>query len=148
MEKSIFYQLSEEFEYGSGGDFIKTATIELLPPNMGCFKESKKFDQLITGAMLSAGKLSPSLDKKEDDADNENKLPKASDLKLIIHASQDISVVEISEAFKILAEKVCKLDKDTFIIKDDFDDMEIDDFMNLICEYAANFTFPSLLKEA
>lgn len=145
MEKSFLFQLSNTLEYSKDGGFAETATLEFLPPSMDSLDESTEFDQLVMGAMMSAGKLAPI--NRDADPNKKTENPSASDIKVILFASQDVKFKNVASSFKILSQKVAKLDDKTFMKKDLFNRVDLEDFKNMISEYAANFTFPSLLKE-
>ena len=58
LEENYIFKLKENLQYSVKGDFTETGSIEFEPPGMNCFNESSKFEQLIMGSIVSAGKAS------------------------------------------------------------------------------------------
>jgi len=145
MEKDTFlFQLSKELQYSKAGDFENTATIELMAPGMAEFDEAARFEQLVMGAFLSAGKYAQGNEKQED---GPTSTPKKEEIKMLLLAAQDVSLVDTAEAFKSLACKVASLDDSGSMMKKaHFDKMTRNDFIDMLCEYVAVFTFPSLFN--
>jgi hypothetical protein len=150
MNENFLFQLSKELEYSKSGEFVKTATIEFTPPNMSVLNETNAFSQLLMGSLMSAGKLAPDwiVNKSGEEKEaKEIKAPSGDEIRMMIFASQDIEVNLLCLAFKKIACKCGKLDEQTKIKNSHFDKMKMDDFLDMMCGYAANFTFPSLLKD-
>lgn len=143
MEKDPYvYQLSEVIKVSKGGEFIDTATIELNAPTMDVFDEAGEFEQLVMRAFMSHA------DKAQEGAEAPEtiKSPKPAEIKIILMASKDVSISDVSKAFIRLAVKVGYVDKDVPLVDSHFKKMEREDFMNMLCGYVSNFTFPSLFS--
>ncbi len=156
MEENFLYNLKEPLEYTpkGKGNFEKTATVEFTPPNMKCFNEVSDFEQLFMGSLVSAGNLSKAGNIAETPEEEKSALqnlkdnvPKARDIRMMITMSQEIKITSLFGAFKRLACKCAKLDNITPIKIAHFEKLEYNDALNMLCEYASFFTFPSLLVE-
>lgn len=155
MEKFV-YNLREELKYSRDGQPVSTASIEFTAYNMESFDEGTAFEQLVMGAFAGSTKgmsveeieKAQELNRKkksEKGKDNDNDLT-ASDIKSMLMSSQDVSMSDISGKFKAMALKVANLDsKGTRFTETLFSRLSVNDFMDMICEYIVNFTYPSLL---
>jgi hypothetical protein len=152
MEKKVVtFNLSENLEYSTGGDFSNTAQITLHAPSMECFNEGLTLSQLVTGSFMSAQSMATANDAEmPDNADAMKDIasPKADEIKIILMASQTVSITKIARAFRELACKVGYLDdKESERLKEThFKKMLYEDVVDMLCEYVANFIFPSLFK--
>jgi len=144
MDENYLFQLKTPLEYSVDGKFEQTSTIVFSPPTMSVLKESTEFEQLLMGAMMGLAEFSKDLDiDKEGGPDS---APSLSEIRTIIFASQKIKVIDIASAFKKLAEKTAKLDSKTFIKADLMNRMDMNEFIDMLCGYASNFSFPSLFN--
>jgi len=152
MENYLF-QLDTPIEYSKDGEFVQTATIELLPPSADSIVESMKLSQFVMQAFTEARKNTSEDDLSEEDmaaikekADNKDTLNilEASQVQTILFSSK-IDLSKVFALFKKLMMKVGKLDKDFKPIKEaHFRKFTYDDTVRMMCEYIANFIIPSL----
>lgn len=152
MKESYLFQLSEPLKISKAGTFVETATIELKAPTMDSFDEVSDFEQLFMGAVISASNMvrSKGEDLPEDEdaiAELRKRIPKANEIKMLLHISQEIKIKDIYRAFRKLACKDGLVDSGVPLKMKHFDMISRDDVIRMICEYSANFTFPSLLSE-
>ena len=140
MEKALIFKLSSEAEYTKDGDFTKTASLEFAAPSMACFEEASDFQQLVARAFMSAAKASGEV----ADPNAKAETPTGKEIKIILNASDSVRFTHVAAAFRTLACKVGTFDGVTPMLEDHFAKLDMKDFENMICEYIANFTFPSL----
>lgn len=147
-KKSIDFQLKETLKYSHKGDFEETATIMMNAPTPEVFDQVCDLSQLVMTAFTDAQKLrgNPSADEiteakeKIDDGGME-----AEEIKVILFASQSVKFTQIADEFNVLADKVCEVNKGIKLTPVIIAKMGIDDRINMICTYIANFIAPSLL---
>jgi len=146
-EKEVFeFQLSTVLEYTKKGTKTETATISMRAPCMPEFNEASRFGQIFTQAFVDSQKWAPDKDAKGKKPKPEDEI-KASEIRILLFAS-DRNIDEIAKRFRALACRVCTLDEDGSKLKDShIDKLSISDFTDMMCEYAANFTYPSLFKD-
>ena len=150
MEDNFIYQLSKTFQYSKEGNFAETASIEFTPPNMECLDESTDFEQLVIGAIVSAGRFAngnqeqpPQKDDK-DSKEEEGMSPEV--VEKLLYLSQDIKFKDVAKSFRVLAVKTATFDGTTKLINDHFGKFSKEDFISMLCGYAAFFVCPLLLK--
>ena len=154
MEKTYCYNLKQILKYtrkkNDEAGFEETGTIEFDPPSMASFDESTDFKQIIMGAMVSAGRLSPEKKEGEEKEDKPQEIPKPDEIKAMLFAA-DINVVsvkKVSKVFRKLAIKTARLDEGGTRLKDSHIDKLLPaDFEDMLCGYASFFSLPSLLNE-
>ena len=146
IEKEVFeFQLSVVLEYTKKGTKTETATISMRAPCMPEFNEASRFGQIFTQAFMDSQKWAPKDAKGKKPKTEDNIM--ASEVKILLYAS-DRNIDEIAKRFRALACRVCTLDADGTKLKDThIDKLSIGDFTDMMCEYAANFTYPSLFKD-
>ena len=154
MEETYKYKLRRVLKYTQRkkdeADFAETGMIEFDPPSMASFDESSDFKQIIMGAMVSAGRLSPG---KKDDEDKEDgkpqEIPKPDEIKAMLFAADidQVSVRRVSKVFRKLAIKTARLDENTKIKDSHIEKMLPVDFEEMLCGYDSFFSLPSLLNE-
>jgi len=152
MEKEYIFQSSDPIKYSVKGKFEETASVIFSVPNMDVFDEVADFEQLFMGSIISAGNFANKGNDKTPEAESGNTMdqlkdntPKASEIKVLIHLSQEVKVKDLFNSFKKIAYKTGKLDESQFIKPKHFDGLSRDDSIRMLCEYASFFTFPSLL---
>ena len=146
QEKEIVeFNLSELLPYSAKGNKAETACIHMRAPRMSEFNEATSFSQIVTQAFMDAQKWTPDKEqgtpKKDQDMD-------AGAVRIMLFAS-DRNINEVSKRFKALAARVCTLDEadpPTPLKESLMDKMEMEDFLNMMCTYVANFTYPSLFN--
>ena len=134
------FNLSNIVEYSKGGEFHSTATLEFRSPTMDEFELASDLAQLVMRATLDARKFAD--DKQEEveqDADSDA-------IKIILFASESVKFSEVANAFKRLAFKICTFDGKTSLVEGVLNKIDMKDFIELVCGYIANFTFPSLFS--
>ena len=147
MEDNFVYQLNKILKYSLKGEFVETGQIEFTPPSMTIFDESSDFEQLCMGAMMSAAKgVDRQNTENKKDEDDDKKLPNTEEIRMLLLASQDIKFKDIAKIFRKICTKTAKLDEKTLMKDSHFDKLNIDDFRNMLCGYAAFFVFPSLMR--
>ncbi len=154
-KETVEFMLTELLEYSvtkgnNKGTKSNTACIIMRPPRMTEFNESSDFGQMVAGALADVGKFYG--DVKNPTNKDEPKKKSDEDMTAaavrIMLFSSDRSVSQIAKRFRALACKVCTLDDSGSYIKDShMDKMSLKDFTNMMCEYVANFTYPSLFKD-
>lgn len=144
-EKEVFiFELSEILEYSKKGNKTETATISMRAPRMPEFNEASRFSQIVTQALMDSQKWAPK--GKVKDVVPESDI-KAGEVRILLFAS-DRNIDEVAKRFRALANKVCTLDEEGTPLKDALiDKMDIEDFTKMMCEYVANFIYPSLFKD-
>lgn len=142
---TLLYQLSETIEYSKGGDFYKTATLELSPPSMKVFDQSTRLSQLVMRAMMDVKEIADRFKGSESESSGNDQIDGAS-IKMILLSSKTVSFSEIAEVCKDLFTKVGTYDGTEPLKPAVYEKLKIDDFIMLICDYIANFTFPSLFS--
>jgi len=144
--ETFIYDLNKELQFSKGGDFSTTASLEFTSAGMSAFDEVSEFEQLIAGAFLSSAKAATTSGQAPEEAKADEQVsPSASDIKMILVSCQDIKLADIAKSFRRLACKTCTIDNSGTLIKDShFNKLSREDFMGMLCEYVANFTFPSL----
>ena len=120
MEETYCYKLRKTLKYtqrkGGDADFAETGMIEFDPPSMASFDESSDFKQIIMGAMVSAGRLSPGKkDDEEKEDDKPQEIPKPDEIKAMLFAADidQVSVRRVSKVFRKLAVKTGRLGENT-----------------------------------
>lgn len=152
--ETFIYNLRQELKYSRDGQPVTTASLEFNAYNMESFDEGTAFEQLVMGAFASgakglsaddiekareANKKAKKKDSKEDDLS-------ASDVKAMLMSSQEIEMGDVARKFKEMAYKVCTLDtQGTRFTETLFKRLLREDFVEMICLYIVNFTYPSLL---
>jgi hypothetical protein len=149
MEKeSIDFQLSKNLEYSRGGQFEQTATIVMKAPGPDVFEHICDLSQLVMLAFTDAQKLKSGLTDEEiakAEAEKEDKQIDPEEIKVILLASTSVKFTHIAQEFKKLAANVCEVAENEKLTPVRFEKIEIDDRINMICTYIANFITPSLL---
>lgn len=144
MESNPFiYDLSETLEYTKDGDFSKTASLEFVGPSMSCFDLSSQLSQLVMRAMLDAQDFSEKFKSAQTSQAQAQEIDGKA-VKMILLASKSIAFAEVAEVAKNLFVKVGTYDGKTKLKKVAFDKIMIDDFIEIVCGYIANFIIPSL----
>ncbi len=146
-KKSVDFQLSEKLEYSSGGDFQQTATIVMSAPNMEVFDQFSSLSQLVMGAFKDAQRTGQPTDQEIAEAKEkiDEKGMEPEEIKLALFSAHSVKFTEVANEFKRLAVKVCEVAEGIKMEHVLFDRMNIDDFINMVCTYIANFITPSLL---
>ena len=151
MEDTYIYELRNVLKYtqrkNNEADFSETGMIEFDPPSMASYDESSDFKQIIMGAMVSAGRLSPG--EKEDDDDKPQEIPKPEEIKAMLFAADidQVSVRRVSKVFRKLAVKTGRLDDNTKLKDSHIEKLSPLDFEDMLCGYASFFSLPSLLNQ-
>ena len=153
MKKEFIYNLKTELEYSYKGDFIKAYSITFKPPGMDVLDEMTDFEQLFLGSVVSAGNLfkrgeedKPSEEEKSALQHLKDNIPSSDEIRMLITMSQEIKVRDIFKAFKRLAKKTAMIDDKEKLKDSHFDRLSgPDEALDMMCEYASFFTFPSLL---
>lgn len=144
MEQNPFiYNLSETLEYTKDGDFSKTATLEFVGPSMSCFDLSSQLSQLVMRAMLDAQDFSEKFKSAQTSQAQAQEIDGKA-VKMILLASKSVAFAEVAEVAKNLFVKVGTYDGKTKLRMAAFNSISIDDFVEIICGYIANFIIPSL----
>lgn len=142
MMKNFLFNLSQTLEYSVDGKKQTTATLEFRAPAITEYDELVILNQYVMQAMLSVRKHI-----NEDDVDQKDEKigkVKGQELKMMLLGS-DIPFLEIVEAFKKIATRTGTADGKTPLKRSHFDRLLPGDLTNLVCDYCANFIFPSLL---
>ena len=140
---TMIFNLSQELEYSSKGDFKTTLTLEFRPPGPQEFRPANKLAQLVMNAVLDAGKNAP----KDQEVDQEQKNPTGDEMKLILMSSSNVDFNDIFDAFKSIALATGTFDGKESITEVIFSKISIEDCRQAACEYIAFFVFPSLFSE-
>ncbi len=144
---SMEFELSKVLPYSIKGNKSETASVTMRAPRMPEINEASDFSQIVTQAFMDAQKWVNDSDekktvgrpKKQEDMD-------AGAVRIMLFASER-NIKEINRRFKALANRVCTLDDDGSPLKESLmDKMEMEDFLSMMCEYVANFTYPSLFN--
>lgn len=135
------FNLSDTVEYSKDGDFQKSATLEFRSPTMNEFDLASDLAQLVMRATLDARQFIPE-DKTE--IKDEDVTPDA--VKIILLASKDVKFSEVADVFKRLAFQICTVDGKTPLVENVLNKISMEDFIEMVCGYIANFTFPSLFS--
>jgi hypothetical protein len=145
--KPVDYQLSKTLRYSFKGEFEETATITMHPPGMDVFDQTSNLSQLVMGAFSEAGRAinQEAVEKAKENSDGEELDGNA--VKMMLFSSQSIKFTDVAKEFKRLAVRVCYVADGIKILDEMFNEMGIDDFVGLVCEYIVNFITPSLLPE-
>lgn len=142
-EDTLYFQLSEKLEYSKGGDFFQTATLELQPPSMKVFDLSSILCQDLMKAVVDGREVAGSIEQNESqdtgDIDSET-------IKMILFQSKSVKFSDVAKTCKVLFTHVGTYEGKTPIKMAIFDKMNIHDFTDLVCEYIANFIWPSLFS--
>jgi len=147
MEQPYIYQLKELLEYSKDGKFESTGEIIFDPPSMSNLDEVSDFEQILMGAIISAGKSQKDMvDNSEEEEGGPMKTPTANEIRMLLFIGQDVSVKKIVKVFKLVALKTGRLDEKIKLKESHFAKMDRKDFIDMLCGYASFFTFPSLLR--
>lgn len=150
MEDKFTYKLSSLLEYSKDGQFVETGEITFDPPSMESNDEATEFEQIVMGAIMSAGKNAKKDDLEESEEeveeDGKKRTPTPMEVRVLLFSGQDVKVTSIIKSFKKLAVKTGKLDSEVRLKHTHFDIMDRKDFMGLMSGYISFFTFPSLLR--
>lgn len=149
MEKNSFiFKLSEELEYSQGGNFVKTASLELRTPGMGEYNESMDFAQNVLGAIAESTKnqnFSEEDIKKAQETVSTQEIMTTGEIIPLLLMSRAIKFKDTAKYFRKLLILVGTTDGKTPLTDDLINKMNPQDFTNLMGEYAANFIVPSLI---
>lgn len=152
MENNPYiFNLSSVVEYSKGGDFHKTATLELYGPTMPVFELSSAISQMVMRAVLDARSLSeevkPEQLKEESEVDkNIDEVMDVTAMKVILLSSKNVKFSDLAMACKKLFVKVGTFDGEVKLKTAVLDKISVDDYTRLVCEYVVNFIFPSLFS--
>lgn len=155
MEDTFIYELRKILKYtqkkNNDADFAETGMIEFYPPSMQSFDEASDFEQIIMGAMVSAGRLNPGKDDKEDDKEDDKpqEIPTPDEIKAMLFAADinQVSVRKVAKVFRKLAVKTGRLDDNTRLKDSHIDKLDRRDFLDMLSGYASFFSLPSLLNQ-
>jgi len=152
MKENLEFQLDEALEISKGGKFEKTGTITIKPPSMDSHNAVCDFEQLFMGSMISAGNMFKGIlgdgNEEEDESALEklkNHTPSAEEIRMMVTVSQDVKLTKLFQAFKTVACKDGLVDEGLKMKESYFGKLSRNDSLRMMCEYAAFFTFPSLL---
>ena len=134
------FNLSDTVEYSKDGEFHKTATLEFRAPTMDEFDFASDLAQLVMRATLDARQYSDENQEQEDQDITSDAM------KIILFASEKVKFSEVAKAFKILAFQICTTDGETSLVENVLNRIPMGDFIEMVCGYIANFTFPSLFS--
>jgi hypothetical protein len=140
--KTIGVKLSKKITYSTDGDFKETAELEFKCPTMASFDEASDLSQAVMNALMDAGKNAPKVDPKEGESGDMD----AEAVKIVLMTAERIKFKDVAKLFRKLALKVGTYDGKETLSESVFEKLEIDDFTKCLCEYVANFIFPSLLS--
>lgn len=140
-EDILYFQLSEKLEYSKDGDFFETATIELKPPSMPVFNLTSQLSQDVMKAVLDAREFADESDQNQNEGDID-----AATIKMLLLSSKRVKFSDVADTCKVLFCKVGTYDGKTPLKMMAFERMKIIDFVQMICEYIANFIWPSLFS--
>ena len=141
----MIFNLSETIEYAKDGDFQKTASLEFIGPNMEVYEKSLELSQFVTRAMMDSQDYYKKQDNIEDKEEDSKMTSDA--MKIILMSSKSVKFSDIANCCKKLFLKVGTYDGEVKLKDTVFSKMSIDDFTSLVCEYIANFIFPSLFSQ-
>ena len=145
MEANPFiYNLSEKIEYSKAGQFLETASIELIGPNMSVFDLTVELSQLVMRATLDAQDLAERFG--DDNRDRSNQDVDSNAIRMILLSSKSVKFSEIADVTKKLFLKVGTFDGEVKLKEAILNRLKIQDYTNMVCGYIANFIFPSLFS--
>lgn len=150
-DNPLIFKLSKDFEYTKGGDFSRTSSVELRGPGMGEYKLSFKLSQYCMRAIMEVrGMLTQALEgEKEKETGKADENQSAQAVKMFLFSSKSVDFSEVADVASKLFLRVGTYDGQTSIKEKFFNSLSIEEFTNMVCEYIANFIFPSLFpKEA
>jgi len=146
MEKeNMIFNLSEKLEYSDKGEFTDTLTLEISAPSMAVFDETSELSQLVMAAMLDATKNLPEDQKKKAEENQEEEKIDAAGVKAMLNAARSVKWKEIRKCFNVVALKCATFDGKIPITETTLNKFTPEDFTRMVCEYIANFIFPSLV---
>lgn len=143
----MIYNLSETIEYAKDGDFHKTATIEFTGPSMGVYEMSLELSQYVTRAMMDAQDFLNKQIKSEVEKEEDSNMT-GDAMKIILMSSKSVKFSDIANCCKKLFLKVGTYDGEVKLKDTIFSKISLEDFISMVCEYIANFIFPSLFSQA
>ena len=149
VETGFTFELSKVLKFSRKGVHVETASLEFTPPGMAELKQIAFLNSaLMHGALSAKAKNAASKEeietaKKEKEDDSKVGIE---EIKLMLFANSDpkFSFDKVGNAFKEIAYTTGTTDGKTAIRSAIFERMELNDFIDLVCEYCANFIFPSL----
>ncbi len=144
---TLVFDLSKEIKYGSKGDFKDTLSIELNPPGIDQFDDANDLSQLVTNAVMDAGSRVPADKQLEEEDKKKQKNPTAKEVQVILMSSERISFNKVFKAFSSIACKCGTYDGKERLKTSVFKKMGVEDARRCMCEYIANFIFPSLFSD-
>lgn len=144
-ENPLIFNLSQEIEYSIKGDFSKTASIEINGPCFEVFDLVSDLSQDVTRAIFDAQSLRDKFGDNEDSKDKKNIDGEA--MKIILMSSKSVKFSSVAETCKKILLKSGTYDGKEKLKETFFKRISYNDFTRLICDYCANFIFPSLFSE-
>lgn len=142
--ETLIYKLKKGIKYSTQGKFKETATLEVKPPTIKEMEPAVRLSQLVTNAMFDARKLMPEGQGVDVENPDQQQMPTAKELKLILFASDNVDFNKIFDAFKEIALTSGTFDGKEPLKETAFDKIGMEDSILFACEYIANFIFPSL----
>lgn len=143
--KTLIFKLSKVIEYSKEGDFHKTATIELSAPGMPVYDLSVELSQQVMRALLDAREFKDNFSGETSSTDMDQL--DANAMKVILMASKNTKFSDISKICHSLFLQVGTYDGKTPLKETVYNMISVNDYTMMVCEYCANFIFPSLFPE-
>ncbi len=142
MKESMVFELTEPFEYASGGDMVSANFIELTPPTSRNMTECSALKQAFYRAIPEGGRDDDDKPEKEDTDDITG-----SEVISMILRSKDVDLITVLLHAKELFKSVGLVDGEVKFGKPLIDLMDPDDFENMVGEYLVNFILASTLRK-